>query len=105
MSRLALRVVALAGLAASTSACTRRSPPHATAVDAQRANIELADLQQGRKLLLAKCAGCHATPLPNDHTAAEWPRLIDDMVERAKIDANQRALIERYMIVMRDHTP
>jgi hypothetical protein len=94
VKRLALLIV--------LAACARRSPPQVTAFDAQRANVELADLQQGRKLLLSKCAGCHKTPMPNDHTAAEWPKMIDEMADRANLDMRQRGLIEKYLIVMRE---
>lgn len=92
MKRLALLVV--------LAACARHSPPHATAADAERANVELAELQQGRKLLLAKCAGCHKTPLPHDHASAAWPRYMDEMAPKAKLDAAQRALIEQYLVTM-----
>lgn len=82
------------------AACARHSPPHATAADAERANVELAELEQGRTLLLAKCAGCHKTPLPRDHAPAAWPPYMDEMAPKAKLDAAQRALIERYLMVM-----
>ncbi|HEX5064445.1 MAG TPA: hypothetical protein VFV99_33950 [Kofleriaceae bacterium] len=82
------------------AACARRSPPQVTASDAERANVELAELQQGRKLLLGKCAGCHKTPMPNDHTRAEWPKMLDEMADRAKLDTMQRSLIEKYLVVM-----
>ena len=82
------------------AACARRSPPQVTAADAERSNVEIAELQQGRKLLLGKCAGCHKTPMPNDHTKAEWPKMLDEMAARAKLDAMQQSLIEKYLVVM-----
>lgn len=93
MKRVALLVVLVA-------ACARRSPPQVTAMDAERGNVELADLQQGRKLLLAKCAGCHKTPMPADHTKAEWPTMIDEMADRSNLDMTQRSLITKYLVVM-----
>ncbi len=101
MKHVALRLSLIVALAAM-SGCARRSPPQVTAMDAERANVELADLQQGRKLLLAKCAGCHKTPMPNEHTKAEWPRMIDEMADRSKLDMMQRSLIEKYLVVMAD---
>jgi hypothetical protein len=82
------------------AACARRSPPQVTAADAERANVEIVELQQGRKLLLGKCAGCHKTPMPNDHTPAEWPNMIAEMAQRANINAQQTRLIEKYLVVM-----
>lgn len=82
------------------AACAPRLPPQATAADAERGNLALADLQQGRKLLLAKCAGCHKTPMPSDYAPADWPKHVDDMAPKAKLDETQRQLIERYLITM-----
>ena len=87
-------------LLVAMAACARRSPPQVTAFDAERGNVELAELQQGRKLLLGKCAGCHKTPMPNDHSPAEWPKMIAEMANRAKLDPNQTRLIEKYLVVM-----
>jgi hypothetical protein len=89
------RVVVLFGLVACGGA-----PPLATAVDAQRAHVELADLEHGRTLLVAKCGGCHRTPLPNEHTAHDWPIKLDEMASRAKLDDEQRRSIEKYLVVM-----
>lgn len=94
-SRLAL------GLAFAYSAgCAGGLPPLATSVDAQRANVELASLQEGRSLLLRKCGGCHRAPLPRQHAAAAWPRKLDEMSARANLDGLQRRAIEQYLVVM-----
>ena len=82
------------------AACARPSPPIATAADAQRANIALADLESGRTLLLGKCAECHPTPMPTEQTRAEWPATLDIMAPRAKLDATQRTLIQNYLLTM-----
>ena len=79
--------------------CTK-PPPQATALDAERGNVGLAELTEGRTLLIRKCSGCHRTPLPAEYRAAEWPKHVADMVERSNIDNKQRALIERYLVVM-----
>lgn len=77
-------------------------PPQATAADAQRANVALAELTEGRALLIEKCtdSACHRTPLPQDHLAAEWPSQVSQMVERAKIDPRQQRLIAQYLVTM-----
>jgi len=93
VKRLALLVV-LAG-------CVRPAPPVATAVDADRAHVELAELERGRELLVKKCGGsCHVVPLPTQHAPAEWPRMLDEMSERSGLDGTQRRLIEQYLITM-----
>jgi hypothetical protein len=85
----------------SVAACAPRTPPAASASDASRANVELAELQQGRKLLIAKCgSSCHTTPMPADHSVMEWPGKLDEMSDRAHLEPMQRALIEKYLVTM-----
>ncbi len=48
-------------------------PPVATAADADRAHVQLAQLTDGRALLLKKCGGCHDVPKPADQPREKWP--------------------------------
>ncbi len=87
-------------LALCAGAC-RVGPPEVTQGDAVRVHADLAALQQGRTLLVAKCGNaCHPTPLPSAHRAPEWPRMLDEMSLRAGLDGGQRALIQQYLIAM-----
>jgi hypothetical protein len=92
------RVVITAVLAA----CGGPPPPFATAADAQRANVMLGELTRGRELLVGKCSGCHRPPHPLDHRIGEWPKIVDDMAERSKLDRAQHRLIVQYLVVMTD---
>ncbi|MEJ7600256.1 MAG: hypothetical protein WKG01_20270 [Kofleriaceae bacterium] len=87
-------------LAFALVACARRVPPVATANDAERGQVALGELERGRALVLGKCARCHATPLPSDHTATQWPGMINEMAVRSKLDAGERTAITRYLVVM-----
>ena len=91
-----LRFALLLGLAG----CVAGRPPVATAIDAQRANVPLATLETGRTLVIKKCGGCHATPMPSDHTAMEWPKSLDEMAGRANLANDERRAIEQYMLAM-----
>jgi nitrate/TMAO reductase-like tetraheme cytochrome c subunit len=75
------------------------TPPQVTALDAQRANVALGDLRQGRMLLMAKCGGCHTVPVPDEQTAAAWPGKLDDMTARAGLSPVQHDLILLYLVV------
>ncbi len=79
------------------------APPVATAGDAARAHVELADLEHGRTLMLSKCGACHVAPMPARHAAVDWPRSIAQMTDRSKLDATQRHLIELYLVTMAMH--
>lgn len=93
-------LVTLILVAVTLVACARRVPPIATAADAERSQVPLAELEEGRKLVLGKCSRCHDTPLPSDHTAGEWPAMIGEMAERSKLVGGERTAIERYLVAM-----
>jgi cytochrome c553 len=96
------RVTTIAILVAALAGCGRMTPPHATAADAERGQVALADLQEGRSLLVRKCGGCHQPPMPMAHTAHDWPKMIDEMRSRANLDARQQQLILQYLTVMNE---
>lgn len=84
--------------------CARRLPPHATALDAERSNVALAELEQGRSLVVSRCGSrCHKPPLPADHVSADWPRAINEMGPRANLTPHEHHLIEQYMLAMTPH--
>ncbi|MGE0546343.1 MAG: hypothetical protein AB7O24_29790 [Kofleriaceae bacterium] len=91
---------ALAFAVATVIASCRPGVPVATPADAARGNVALAELEQGRGLMIRKCTGCHKTPMPTDHTAHEWPTMLDEMSERSKLSSDERRLIEQYFVVM-----
>jgi len=97
MRRLALMIV-LPGLVA-LAACGAM-PPVATAGDAARTNVALAELEQGRSLLLSKCGNCHAPPLPASQRSAAWPAKVDEMAARSKLVGPQRDLIAQYLVAI-----
>jgi hypothetical protein len=80
--------------------CAPRQPPMVSESDAQRGNVELVELQQGRQLLVGKCTNCHRAPMPSQHTAAEWPGKLDEMAARANLEGSQQKLIEKYLVTM-----
>jgi hypothetical protein len=100
ITRALASLVFVATAASGGAGCARPQPPMVSATDAQRGNVELVELQQGRKLLVGKCTNCHRAPLPSDHTAAEWPHKLDEMASRAKLDFSQQKLIEKYLVTM-----
>jgi hypothetical protein len=102
MQRLSTRLASLGlviGLGAAVAGCGM-GPPPVTPADAARANVQMADLEQGRSLLISKCGGCHRTPVPAEHVAADWPKQLDDMAVRANLKPQQQELIGQYLAVM-----
>lgn len=84
------------GVLVALAACSPSSPPHATAADASRANVALAELEHGRAILVRKCGNCHKAPRPGD----DWQPHMPEMAVRANLDAEQQRLIVQYLTVM-----
>jgi len=102
MSRAVLASLAvLAGLGVGCGGTL----PVATAGDAARSGVALAELQQGRSLVAAKCSGCHRTPQPSEHRSADWPKMIDEMSRRAQVDGSERQAIRDYLMTMATAPP
>lgn len=89
-------------LAAAVTGCGGALPV-VTAGDAARAGVALAELQQGRSLVAAKCSSCHRTPQPAERKIDEWPRMIDEMSRRAHVDGGERQAIQAYLVTMAAH--
>jgi cytochrome c5 len=87
-------------VAVSALAACGAMPPVATAGEAARANVALAELEQGRSLLLSKCGNCHAPPVPASQRSADWPAKVDEMAVRSKLVAGQRDLIAQYLVAI-----
>ncbi|HEY0481052.1 MAG TPA: hypothetical protein VGD37_26235 [Kofleriaceae bacterium] len=93
-------VVASVALLGALVGCGGGGLPVATAGDAARAGVQLAELQQGRSLVAAKCGNCHRPPQPDEHRLNDWPRMLDEMASRSHLDGAQQHLIERYFVTM-----
>lgn len=76
--------------------------PEVTADDARRAEghwpgTTQAMLEQGRQKYIDRCGGCHSLHLPAAFTDAEWKRAVNEMQGRAKVSAEEKELILRYL--------
>jgi cytochrome c5 len=88
------------GLVACAPSAPKVTPVHATWASAQWPGTTSADLERGRTVFVAKCSGCHLPPAPDSLTPAQWPAQIAEMSERANLVADERTLIERYVIAV-----
>ncbi len=60
-------------------------------------DASLQELQEGRKLYLNKCGGCHTLILPEKHNAKQWKYWVDTMQVKAKINPAEKELILKYL--------
>ena len=100
------RLIALAALGLTLGAGCAAALPRPSAATAARAqgrwpDSSLAQLEQGRSVFAQRCSGCHALPLPDSHTEAEWKKVLDEMAAEAKLTDGERVLVERFVLSVR----
>ena len=65
--------------------------------DPQAKANNLSELQEGRRLYIAKCGGCHTLYLPEKHTKQEWQVTINNMATRAHLESLEKIRIFNYL--------
>ena len=85
-------------------ACTSIPEPgqnHVRYAQQHGLDTSLADLQEGRRLMVNKCSGCHSVPrvLNKRHTPETWPIILDSMRIQAKLTPHQDTLIRTFIMV------
>ena len=60
--------------------------------------ISMDRAMEGYKLYKNKCSGCHGLHSPQEYTATEWNKNLEEMFPKAKIsDATTKSLIRDYL--------
>jgi len=93
-------VVSLAGLllgVACGSAVPRPDAADALWASGRWPGTTVSDLEKGRELFVARCAGCHNLPLPASKTPDEWLGVVDEMATVARLSAADRDAVARYL--------
>ncbi len=73
------------------SACTTKS------VSVKTENLDSAKLAQGAVLYEESCKKCHDLPIPTEHTAEQWMKIMDWMAPKAKLTPEQKQLVYNYV--------
>jgi hypothetical protein len=64
-------------------------------------SADLATLQEGRRLFVARCIECHTLPIVTRYSASEWPGLVDEMAGRANLKPSQHNAVLAYILAAR----
>jgi len=91
-----LKILVLLGGAVFISCASTLYFP--TQHDALSQKTSLEKLQQGRKLYMNNCAGCHNLYLPSEFTVIAWEPLLNKMQKRSRINDSQKELIAAYLV-------
>jgi len=63
----------------------------------KRETASLAELQKGKEIFSNKCGRCHKLPNPEKHLPDEWTKILGKMALKAKLTAEQKALVFKYV--------
>jgi mono/diheme cytochrome c family protein len=104
LKRLAIFAAAIVCLVdLSSCGTTSFTPPPPVTAEFARAgahqHVDLAALREGRTLFVSRCIECHTLPAVSQHSATEWPRLIDEMAGRANLKSAERDAVLAYILV------
>ena len=94
-----------AALAVGACAGISHTLPVASPGDVARGAARFPDLTEneladGRAIVLNRCGRCHVPPDPMSRSPESWPEAVHEMKVRARLDANQSRLVERYLVTM-----
>lgn len=94
-----IRAAVAIGLAAALTGCAVvvRQP---TPADAERAGLPLTDLVEGRSLFVARCSSCHRLPDPGSRNAAEWAKVLPEMMGDAKLSPAEAAQVLAFVTAL-----
>jgi mono/diheme cytochrome c family protein len=70
-----------------------------TTTDAERSQVPLDTLMQGRLLYIRNCGSCHNLYLPQQYTRTQWKEIVARMQKPAKITNQQAHTIYQYLSV------
>lgn len=71
--------------------------PAAAAVAATSAGMSAAEISRAADLYVLKCARCHKFHDPADYADAEWGTWMTKMSQKARLPAEDAALLARYL--------
>lgn len=64
-------------------------------------DVTAEQLARGRSLLVTRCSRCHGVPSPTAKPEARWPRIVERMGRKARLDAAGKQDVLRFVLVAR----
>ena len=97
-------VLALLGAVAIVVGCVstvEMAPPVGPQMLAAAPGTDVAALQRGRGIYLTACARCHNIEPIGRYSQQQWRALLPEMIAESKLDAQQAADVEAYLLSAR----
>jgi mono/diheme cytochrome c family protein len=90
-------VALLLGLLGCGGGIPRPDPAQLDRARARWPTMSTGELEEGYRLYVARCSGCHALHRPEEQDAAGWERILPRMAPRARLSADETERIRRYL--------
>lgn len=89
-----------AGKAVASSNATSSTPASASVMSREEANSKFSadQLEAGKVLFAGNCAKCHAMKGPETRTAAQWDKILQRMIPKARLNEEDGKLVKAYVI-------
>jgi hypothetical protein len=93
-SRNLLKVL-IFGVFIVTTSC--KSALYIPTVNEETGSTSLLELQDGRRLYVEKCGGCHTLYLPEKYTKADWQHWLNEMDSKVKVEPIEKERLLKYL--------
>jgi|SRR6218665_112861 len=60
--------------------------------------VVVAALEEGKSLMEKQCANCHSLFAPKEFRADQWPSILKRMQKKARLNDDETALIQNYIL-------
>jgi cytochrome c5 len=85
-------------IASSNTTSTTAATASAMTRDEANSKFSADQLEAGKVLFAGNCAKCHAIKGPETRTAAQWDKILQRMVPKAKLNEEDGKLVKAYVI-------
>jgi len=80
---------------------TSNYAPRVTSTSAAKRNVDLPTLERGRNLFVRRCIECHTLPPIWKYSREDWPKIVNDMSNRASLRPAERDAVIAYILAAR----
>lgn len=89
----------LFGTVAILLACSEKTSPVTVTEPVNNPDVAVmtAEAESGKKIFEASCARCHGLKNIDKYSEEQWSTILPRMAEKAKLDAEQTALVDTYI--------
>ncbi len=95
------------GVCAFLNGCetTGNSAPTVQSLSLSSRKNDLTTLEHGRGVFLRSCAECHTLQPVQNYSASRWHEIVAIMAPRARLNTDDRAALEAYLVAARRSFP